>query len=170
MFLAAADGSVDLFNNPVITGGAATLGIGVIFLVLFATGKLPTPAERANLKESLAVERAEHQKELDTVRVNLRKDLDVLRTEFSQQIAHEREVLQHQLEQERLVFSKEIEARDKIIGDLNDYIKQLVSDIFAQQDSMQKDVVPPLALLAQQLPTILYVLQDLNRKNQQHGS
>lgn len=155
----------DLLTNPVITGGAATLGIGVVFLVLFATGKLPTPSERATLQEELATSRVSNQKELDTVRVNLRKDLDTLRTEFSIQIKHEREMLQHQLEQERIVFGKEIEARDKIIGDQNTFIKQLVSDIFAQQESMQKDVVPPLALLAQQLPTILFVLQDLNRKN-----
>lgn len=169
LLLAAVEAGNDLLTNPIVTGGATTLGIGVVFLVLFATGKLPTPAERANLKETLATEREEHQKELDTVRVNLRHDLDVLREEFKTQIGHEREVLQRQLEQERIVFSKEIESRDKIIGGLNDYIKQLVGDIFTQQESMQKDVVPPLALLAQQLPTILFVLQELNRKNQ-HGS
>lgn len=155
----------ELLSNPAFTGGAATLGIGIIFLALFATGKLPTPMERATLqnqlvtersdrKEEIATIRAEHNTELNTVRTNLRRDLDIARENALKTI-----------EQERLVFQKEIDARDKIINDQNAYIKQLVSDIFSQQESVQKDVVPPLALLAQQLPTIIYALEQLNRRN-----
>lgn len=155
----------EAFSNPLITGGAASGGVVGAFLALFASGKLPTPAERATLKEELKTTRESAQKELDTVRVNLRKDLDAVRLDTIAQLDHEREVWTRQLEQERLVFAREIETRDKTIGELNAYIKQLVTDIFAQQEGMQKDVVPPLALLAQQLPTVLYVLQELNRKN-----
>lgn len=158
-----------LLSSPIITGAAATLGIGVIFLVLFATGRLPTPTERATLKDELnstrqdhkdelAQVRAEAKTELDTVRVNLRKDLDIVRQSTEKQV-----------DQERMTFQRELDGRDKIIDDLTAYIKQLVAAQFEQQDSIQKDVVPPLALLAQQLPSIIYALQELNRKRELNG-
>jgi hypothetical protein len=159
----------DLLTNPIITGGAATLGIGVVFLVLFATGRLPTPSERSSLKEQINTERVSRKEELAQIRADAQRELDTVRTNLRKDLDLARENALKQVEQERQVFQREIDARDKIIFDLNAYIKQLVTEVFSQQESVQKDVVPPLALLAQQLPGIIYALQELNRKRETNG-
>lgn len=126
----------DILSNPAFTGAIASLGIGTVFLALFATGRLPTPAVERNLRDQIVSERQAHETELTAVRTNLRRDLDEVH---------------------------------KVNAEKDEYIRKLVDGIFEQQQSVQKDVVPTLSVLAQQVPVIIFTLQEIQRKREANG-
>jgi hypothetical protein len=120
-----------ILSNPAFGPFITSLGFGGIVLILFLTGKLPTPAERKQYEDRLTIQSKEHQLELDTVRTNLRKDLD--------------------------------EAQSQILQK-DTYIKELVKGVMAQQETIQSTNLT-LSSLAQQLPVLVYAVQELVSQN-----
>lgn len=100
--------AIELASPAIVSGAAASLGIGLPILVMFLRGTLPT---RAQDREK----------------------------------------------------SKRIEEQDAQLLELTVYTRKLVADTLAQQESIQK-VVATLATLAQQLPVLVYAVQEFVAK------
>lgn len=145
----------ELLSNPAFTGALASLGIGVPILILFLTGRLPTPAQD--------VEKTKRIEYLDSAIKDKDKYIESLPTRF------EYDTLRSELESVRTNLRRDLADRDKIIADLNAYSRQLVQDAFAQQESVQS-VTATLASLAQQLPVLVFAVQEFIAKERtQHG-
>jgi hypothetical protein len=68
--------------------------------------------------------------------------------------------------------TQRIAEQDAQIAEQTAYTRKLMADTLAQQETIQK-VVTTLATLANQLPILVYSVQELvakERRNEQHGS
>ncbi len=146
----------ELLKNPVlISAGVMSLGIGLPILVAYVRGYLPTRTQ--DKEKSDRIRYLEQQLEL------AHKHIESLPTQS------EVATLKLELEAVRTNLRRDLDGKDKQITELNSYIRQLVQDAFNQQESVQS-VTTTLASLAQQLPVLVFAVQDfVSKERQQHG-
>lgn len=65
-------------------------------------------------------------------------------------------------------LKSQLDEKDKIIKERDDYNRQLVKDAFAQQESVQQ-ITATLATFAQQLPVLVYAIQQMTQKRSDGG-
>lgn len=134
----------DLFGNPAFTGGAVSLGTGLIFLALFATGKLPTPKERLILQDQIKTLILSYEKQIDLQRASSEKEIEAVRSNLR----------------------RDLEDQQRQNTESLTYTRELVAGIMTQQDGIQA-TNQTLSTLVQQLPVLVYAVQELINQRKQ---
>lgn len=120
----------EIISSHLLTaGGATSLGIGLVILTLFLSGKLPTPAERKQQDETIKAEREMHEHELAEVRSNLRRDLDEVQAIVAQKDQYIRDLVQGIMGQQ-----DSIQSTNQTLSELT---RQLPVLIYAVQQLIQ---------------------------------
>lgn len=135
----------ELLKSPALAPAIMSLGIGLPILLMFLTGRLPTPTQDKEKSMRIAF---------------LESEVEKLNSRIAELPSRtERDTLETELMNVRTNLRHDLDNKDKRIAELDEYMKQLVRESFRQQETVQQ-VTSTLASLSQQLPVLVYALTD----------